>query len=84
MKRCIYTMFVCACASLVFVGNASAQIKSDDIVTIKNGDNYLGVNNKADAIVNITAENLENSGVRALWKVTIKDNAYSFVSVVKK
>ena len=45
-------MFVCACASLVFVGNASAQIKSDDIVTIKNGDNYLGVNNKADAIVN--------------------------------
>ena len=82
MKRCIYIMFVCACALFVFVGNAAAQIKTGDVVTIRNGNNYLGVNDNANAIVNITAENLENSGVRALWKVTIKDNAYSFVSVV--
>ena len=82
MKRYVYIMFVCACALFVFVANVAAQIKDGDVVTIRNGNNYLGVNDNANAIVNIIAENLKNSGVRALWKVTIKDNAYSFVSVV--
>ena len=74
MKRYFIIMFVCACALYVFVGNASAQLANGDIVTIKSGNNYLGVNNNADAIANITAGDLKNSGVRALWKVTITQN----------
>ena len=80
MKRYLYIMFVCACALFVFVGNAAAQIKDGDVVTIRNGNNYLGVNNNATAIENIT--DLSTAKTRALWIVKIRGNAYSFVSVV--
>ena len=80
MKRYFYILLLCACAMCSFVGNAAAQIKDGDVVTIRNGNNYLGVNNNANAIENIT--DLSTAKTRALWTVTISGNAYSFVSVV--
>ena len=80
MKRYFYILLLCACAMCSFVGNASAQIKTGDVVTIRYGNNYLGVNNNANAIENIT--DLSTAKTRALWTVTISGNAYSFVSVV--
>ena len=80
MKRYFYILLLCACAMFGSVGNTAAQIKTGDVVTIRNGNNYLGVNNNANAIENIT--DLSTAKTRALWTVTIRGNAYSFVSVV--
>ena len=85
MKRYLYVALLCACALFGFVSSIKAEIKSGDIVTIKNGNNYFGVNNNADAIANITAEDLEKNGVRALWKVSIKQensNTYYYFQSV--
>ena len=83
MKRFSYIMFVCACALFVFVGNASAQIKSDDIVTIsykvtdRNGNvtsNYLYANGTSISDKPTYDES-------CLWKITISGTNYSFQNV---
>ena len=71
-------MFVCACALFVFVGNASAQIKSDDIVTIsyKSGNvtNYLYAYGNA-------INDKTTCDESCLWKITVSGTNYSFQNV---
>ena len=83
MKRYFYILLLCACALFVFVGNAAAQIKSDDIVTIsykvtdRNGNvtsNYLC----ADGTSINDKSTYDES---CLWKIAISGTNYSFQNV---
>ena len=82
MKRYIYIMFVCACAMFGFVGNATAQIKDGDTITISylnNGTyNYLAAAEDANST---TVVHKTNADKYCLWKVVKEGNNYSFESV---
>lgn len=79
MKRYMYIMFVCACAFFVFVGNAAAQVKTGDIITIRyNGtNNYLAIDNN-NSLTDYTGD---KPTVECLWIVTVNGSNYSFESI---
>ena len=70
-------MFTCACALFGFVSNAEAQV-TGDIVTIRNSNNYLAVNEAGTEIVNVAATDVDE---RCYWIVSVDGDTYTFQSV---
>lgn len=83
MKRYIHILFVCACAMCSFIGNASAQIKSDDIVTIsyKVTDRYGNVTSNYLYANGTSISDKTEYDESCLWKITISGTNYSFQNV---
>ncbi len=78
MKRYIYIMFACVCAMLFVSTAAQAQV-TGDIVTISNGNNYLGVNENGTAIATVAYNNVDE---HCYWRVTVSGDTYTFQSVI--